>query len=204
MGEMTDNVDLGAACAFWQAGRDGGSSLLRASARVITGVPHYFCAPFIHKLEDVSRHDPEALKHGAVLLSALEGAAKHDASGWAEAADVPDRSFAGRGLRSAPQDDKIEERLNTGRIDMPLWGLSLDRAVADSYGGRFLLEVVGPFPAVAAWRVSHVKENEQELVTGGEYAVEQVDRSEGSTYARVRWLAPVQSRCVCDTCGSTA
>ncbi|MGI3781922.1 MAG: hypothetical protein ACRYG2_14230 [Janthinobacterium lividum] len=195
---MTKSSDLGAACAFWQAGRDGGSTLLRGAARVITGVPHYFCAPFIHEKEEEARHTPIALFHGAVLLNELERAPSRTASEWAVETKVADHAFAGRGLKSAEQDDKIEERLDTGRIDMPLWGLSLDRTVTQTYGERFLLEVVGPFPAIPAWLVSHVKEDEQELVTGGRYAVESVERSEGTTLARLRWESSVESRRICD------
>ena len=199
---VKDSVALGAACAFWQAGRDGGSTLLRGAARVITGVPHYFCAPFIHEKEDEARHNPVALFHGAVLLDELERSSRRTPSEWAIHTEMPDVSFAGRGLKSAAQDDKIEQRLSTGVIDMPLWGLSLDREVSESYGNRFLLEVVDPFPAIAAWRVSHVKEDEQELVTGGQYAVESLDRSEGATHAVLRWTSPVQSRRICDACNA--
>ena len=193
---------LGAACAFWQAGRNGGSSLLRGAARVISGVPHYFCAPFIHKYEETARHTPEALFYGGVLLGELERAPSRTASEWAVETDVTDHAFAGRGLKSAEQDEKVEQRLDSRVIDMPLWGLSLDRAVSKSYGERFLLEVIGPFPAIPAWRVSHVKEDEQELVTGGHYAVEKIERSEGTTHATLRWTSPAQSRRICDVCAT--
>lgn len=195
---------LGEACAFWQAGRDGGSSLLRAAARVITGVPHYFDAAFVHALEEQARHDPTALFHGAVLLDELERAPRRTASEWATEAGVPDGGFAGRGLRSADQDLDIERRLDRGVIEMPLWGLSLDHRVSERYGERFLLEVLGAFPGIPAWLVSHVKEDEQELVAGGRYDVEAVERSGGATYARLRWVGPVRTRRIGDGYGPGA
>lgn len=144
---------------------------------------------------------PDALFYGAVLLNELERAQSHSASGWAGETQVPDHAFAGRGLKSAAQDDKIERRLDSGVIDMPLWGLSLDRKVSESYGERFLLEVIDTFPAIPAWLVSLVKQDEQELVTGGHYEVASLERSGGVTHARLRWTSTVQSRTICDVCG---
>jgi len=73
---------------------------------------------------------------------------------------------------------------------MPLWGISLDRAVTENYGTRFLLEICEAFPAVPAWMTSKVKADERELITGGRYEVLSVDRSEAATHARIRWIAP--------------
>lgn len=65
---------------------------------------------------------------------------------------------------------------------MPLWGVSLDRAIADSYGAadgspsRFLFCPQGEFPAIVSWRESGIKAHEQELVTGGRYQVADLRR----------------------------
>ncbi|WP_448638650.1 hypothetical protein [Geodermatophilus sp. URMC 63] len=71
---------------------------------------------------------------------------------------------------------------------MPLWGVSLSPGVADSFGTRFLFELVGPFPAVPAWMASGVKTEEQELVTGGRYQVLSQEQRGETTHARLRWI----------------
>jgi hypothetical protein len=87
---------------------------------------------------------------------------------------VPDGAGSSHGCSDAeqsacvskPQDDQVAERLATGTIEMPLWGVSLSRTIADSYGTRFRFELAGPFPAIAAWTYSGVKAEELELITG--------------------------------------
>jgi hypothetical protein len=144
-------MPLGEACALWQGGRDVGSSLIRGAARVLTGVPHYVQASYIAAQEEASRNRPDALSAAHALLAGIAAADQLDADGWAGIASLAPTGFAGRGLRSeAEKDDQIEAVLDSGLIRMPLWGLSLDRAVTEQYGGRFLLEDVGPFPAVPA------------------------------------------------------
>jgi hypothetical protein len=195
----TTKADLVEACAFWQAGRDGGSSLLRAGARVITAIPHYFCAGFINALEDEARQDPQALTYACVLLFELATSTQKDPSQWAEQCQVIDQSFAGRGLKANGENDKqIERRLDDGVIEMPLWGLSLDRKVTEHYGTRFLLEIVDSFPAIPAFMHSDTKAQEQELITGGTYEVLSLDRGEGSTHARLRWTGPCRPRVLCN------
>ena len=54
---------------------------------------------------------------------------------------------------------------------MPLWGVSLDRQVAEGYGNRILFLIQGPFHGIAAWRESGIKEPEQEIITAGRYEV---------------------------------
>jgi hypothetical protein len=71
---------------------------------------------------------------------------------------------------------------------MPLWGLSLSRAITDQYGGRFLLQVVGPFPAVPAWLASGVKDEEQELISGGRCRVVQVTPGQTVTHVSLEWV----------------
>lgn len=92
----------------------------------------------------------------------------------------------------AEKDDQIEAVLDSGSIRMPLWGLSLDRAVTEQYGGRFLFEVVGAFPVVPAWLESGVVPEEAELITGGEYEVHGVERRNGLTVASLRWDHPLE------------
>jgi len=181
-------MPLGEACALWQGGRDVGSSLIRGAARVLTGVPHYVQASYITAQEEAARGRPDALAAAGALLTGVAGANRLDADGWARVASLPPTGFAGRGLRSeAEKDDQIEAVLSSGSIRMPLWGLSLDRAVTQQYGGRFLFEVVGPFPAVPAWLASGAVPQEAELITGGRYVIETIDRSASLTTARLRW-----------------
>lgn len=181
-------ADLVEACAVWQSGRNGGSSRLRGAARVITGIPHYFDAAFIRAYEDAAREDPDALRHGKAILDALAESPLRTASEWAVFTGVEDAGFAGRGLAPNPEkDEAVESRLDSGTIDTPLWGLSLDRTITEQYGGRFLLEIEGPFPAVPAWIVSSVKADERELITGGRYEVNAIERSPGFTRATLHW-----------------
>ncbi|GAA1434388.1 hypothetical protein GCM10009616_28670 [Microlunatus lacustris] len=195
---VTTGSELAEACGFWQAGRDRGSSLLRAAARVITGVPHYFCADYLHQYEFAARRDPVSLAHASTLLNEVGASPFLAASQWAQRCSVSDQSFAGRGLAPNPgNDDEIEQRLDEGVIEMPLWGVTLDRKVAAEYGSRFLLEIVGSFPAIPAWLQSHHKAEEQELVAGGRYEVDEVHRSNGLTHARLRWTSPLEPRLIC-------
>lgn len=195
---IPNNTDVAGACTFWQAGRNG-SSLLRAGARVISGIPHYFCADFIHAYEEEARRNPQALAQASVLLNELATSEQRSPSQWAAHCEVVDRDFAGRGLKANPEkDDQIERRLQAGSIEMPLWGVSLDPAVAHHYGSRFLLEMVEGFPAIPAWRLSSTKTEEQELITGGTYKVLSIERSRGATHARLRWTEPCQPRLLCE------
>jgi hypothetical protein len=90
------------------------------------------------------------------------------------------------------EDQQILDSLATGTITMPLWGVSLDKAVAEHFGSRFTFELVGKFPAIPAWANSGIKEDEQELIVGGTYAVEGVqDDADGRTVARLRFVSVV-------------
>lgn len=155
---------------------------------MLTGIRHYFDADFITAHENAAREDPVALRDADAILQALASSPVLTASQWSARMGLPDDDFAGRGLRSAPQDEDIERRLSTGWIDMPLWGLSLNRAVTEQYGGRFLLQVVGPFPAVPAWLASGVKAEEQELISGGRYRVVKVTPGETVTHVNLEWV----------------
>lgn len=191
-GENPDRTALSKACARWQSGRDDGSSLLRGAARVLTDVPHYFDAEFIREIDKRAKHDPTALDDGEVLLSALRNAPVQDAADWSSRLGLHHRvAFAGRGLAPKPQDAQICRRLASGDIDMPLWGVSLDRQTADKYGTKFLLELAGPFPAVAAWSHSGIKAEEEELITGGHYRVRSVDLEGSTVHAVLVWQSPL-------------
>lgn len=62
---------LNEACEVWQSGRDVGSSPLRAAARILTGVPHYFRAEFIDALDRSVTDDEQALSRARTLLTAV-------------------------------------------------------------------------------------------------------------------------------------
>jgi len=179
---------LADACAAWQSGRDDGSSLLRGAARVLTGVPHYFSAPFIRDYEQKACEDVTSLSRANVLLQAVGESAPLSAEGWPDEPAPSGVAFAGRGLAAKPQDDQILEVLRSGEIVMPLWGVSLSREIATSYGKRFLFVIEGPFHGVAAWRKSEIKATEQEVIAGGRYEVDTVglpDRLEPDTEVQV-------------------
>jgi hypothetical protein len=189
-----DANDLAVACELWQSGRDGGSSRLRGAARALTGVPHYFHADFITAQEDEARRSPGALRAGIASLRAVNSAERREADGWNAGTGLPVRGFAGRGLAPKPEDDQILEQLARGEITMPLWGVSLDPDVATGFGTRFLLEIVGEFPAVPAWVASGVKDDEQELITGGRYRVLSTNEDGRTTHTRLQWIGAIGDR----------
>ncbi|MGY1771955.1 hypothetical protein [Blastococcus sp. SYSU D00813] len=181
--------DLAEACTLWQGGRDVGSSPVRAAARVLSGVRHYFSAPFISAYDEQARTSPEVLAAGIALLRSVNAAPFRNADGWASVVGLPAGGFVGRGIASKPAEDpQIERRLRTGQIEMPLWGVSLSPAVAAGFGTRFRFELDGPFPAVPAWVHSGIKAEEQELVTGGRYRVLTREDRNGTTVVRLRWM----------------
>lgn len=195
---VAQDTELTKACRLWQSGKEIGSSLLRGGARVITGVPHYFSADFITAYEDEALANSDALRFAQALLDGVAKAEQRDAEGWNAATGLPLRGFAGRGPEAKPEHDpEILERLHSGSIDMPLWGVSLDREIAESYRKQsdgFLFEIVGPFPAVASWTHSGIKAEEQELVAGGRYVVESMEESACTTHVRLRWSGGLTSR----------
>ncbi len=183
------DVVLAEACTLWQGGRDVGSSPVRAAARVLSGVDHYFRADFIIDYDRQARTTPDALGAGIALLRAVNAASHLDADGWNARAGLPPRGFAGRSIASKPAEDpQIEKQLRTRQIEMPLWGVSLSPAVAADFGTRFLFELDGGFPAVPAWVHSGIKAEEQELVTGGRYRVLSQEERDGTTHVRLRWI----------------
>jgi hypothetical protein len=180
--------DLADACGLWQGGRDVGSSLVRGAARALSGIDHYFSAHFIARQERAARANPDALGAAIALLRGVNAAEHRDADRWYEVAGLSGPGFIGRGIEPKPQDDQIVKQLKYGHLTMPLWGVSLSHEVAEGFGTRFLFEIVGSFPAVPAWLASGIKDEEQELITGGKYRVLSM-REEGRTsHVRLQWI----------------
>lgn len=176
------------ACIAWQGGRDGGSSPIRAAARVLTQTKHYFEADFITRYEAEAAADEQTMARARVLLDELATRPSLTVAQLSERTGVK-TLWVGRGIRSASQDAQIERALASGTISMPLWGLSMDRDVALSFGDRFLFELVGAFPAIAAWQESDFKHDERELITGGRYDVTSLSfSSDGNTVAQLRYV----------------
>lgn len=179
---------LVAACTLWQSGQAEGSSPLRAAARVLTETPHYFTATFIDDFEEAARRSEVLRRHAGVLLNRLSTAPSLTAAQWGELVGFPS-TWAGRGTRGGPHGDQIRQSLASGRLSMPLWGVSLSPSVAASFGGQFTFEIAGPFPAIVATQHSAIKEDEMELITGGEYVVESVeDTAEAGVLARLEFI----------------
>lgn len=183
--------DLAAACELWQSGRDTGSSPLRAAARVITGVPHYFDADFIRQFDATASADSRLRHHAAVLLDRLARATNHTAAGWSHRLGFAS-SWAGRATPGSPHADQIRAALATGTLTMPLWGVSLSPDVAATFGDRFTFEITGAFPAIVASDHSGIKQDELELITGGLYEVETVSENPtGGVNAMLRFVRVV-------------
>jgi hypothetical protein len=185
---------LAEACRTWQAGRDQGSSLIRAGARVLVGRVHYFQSDFIATLERDARANPAALGRAATLLQAVNASRPLSAEQWSREVGSPVTGFAGRGLAAKPaEDEQILRALKTGRITMPLWGVSLDPEIARSYGGlvapRWIFEIVGEFRAVPAWVHSGIKAEEHELICGGQYLVRSMVEEGPTTRVCLEYVA---------------
>lgn len=75
---------------------------------------------------------------------------------------------------------------------MPLWGLSLDRDMALSFGSRYVFEIDGEFPAVPAWMFSGIKSEERELITGGRYDVTHLDEVDGGVTVGLRFVEAIR------------
>lgn len=189
----TEVEPLRDACIAWQGGRDGGSSPIRAAARVLTGTKHYFEADFITRLESEAAADKRTMARARVILDELATRPSLTIPQWSEQTGV-ETLWVGRGIRSAAQDDQIEQALSSGAISMPLWGLSLSREVAISFGDRFLFELVGQFPAIAAWQESDFKHDERELIAGGRYDVIGMSTADGRTLVQLQFAGPVTGR----------
>jgi len=161
---------------------------------VVTGTRHYFDAPFIDKLERRARADTELRRHASTLLAELAESPHRTASQWAAHLQIPS-DWVGRGIRSEAQDDQIVAAIKTETLLMPLWGASLDKAIAEGFGSRFIFELRGTFPAIPAWAHSEIKREEYELIVGGRYSIDEViDTRPGSTRVLLRFencIAPI-------------
>lgn len=173
------------ACRYWQGGQDQGSSPLRAAARVLTGIPHYFDSDFITAYDDAARDDAVLLELGRTLLDAVANSGVHDVGHFAEALRYPGAASPSRGIRKKvpAEDDQIDRIVRrTGAVlPMPLWGFSLDPLKAREYGTRFVFDLEGPFSGVPIAALTGEKHDEFEVVGGGSYAVNRVHDDAGTT-----------------------
>jgi hypothetical protein len=158
------------ACRAWQSDRDGGSTPIRAAARRLAQVPHYFSADWLRVIEDHAEADEQTAARARVLMEALAASEPADAAVWCRRAGMPG-AFVGRGLSPKAEDDQILASLRSRLISMPLWGVSLSKDVALSYGKQWLFVIEGPFHGIAAWQHSGIKDAELELIAGGSYEV---------------------------------
>jgi len=180
-----DTEALATACAAWQEHRDA-SSRIRAAARVITGVPHYFQADFITQLEQQARVDHTTLLHASTLMTTLAKTTPRTVEEWRTEAGVDGTGAASRGIGAKAADTGIDAEIERAvtkpgaTLNMPLWGFSLSEDVARSFGERFLFRLQGRFSALPAWVHSGTKDGEQEMIGGGGYRV-MGTRREGDT-----------------------
>jgi hypothetical protein len=183
---------LSEACALWQTGVNTGSSAIRAGARAITGIPHYFDADWLADHEQTARENPEVMDAARILLAAVAGSnpKRADASTWRKASGLSPKAFAGRGVKKKQaEDEQIREQLKTKTISMPLWGVSLDEDVARSFGKGdlgFLFQIEGAFRGVAAWKESGEQKDQYEIITGGNYTVEDCHEEGSATIVILR------------------
>lgn len=168
----------------WQSGQEG-SSLLRGAARALTRVPHYFAADYIRGYETRAARDRSAIDQARLLMREIarqetkrdsERQADHGLSGPA---------FAGRGIRSKPEDSQILAAVQSGVLTMPLWGFSLRESVARTYGERFLFRIEGPFHGIHAWMITGDQADDAEVIASGIYSVEH-ETDETTTYVTLR------------------
>ena len=85
--------------------RDRDSTPIRAAARVFTGVPHYFSAPYIEQLEQLATSDATALARARVPVEAITHSVRRDVSTWRAEVGLPGRDIASRVLRQTGSSD---------------------------------------------------------------------------------------------------
>lgn len=185
--------DLSDACRMWQGGRNVGSSLLRAAARRVTGVPHYFSAPYIDGYDVEAAGRPDAQAAARILLDSIEQRPWTSIEDLAHEVGWAGEAVAERGIESRAtfEEDEQIARLVTAPgavISMPLWGFSMDRDVARSYGERFVFRLTGPMVGIPAWVHSGIKAEEAEVIASGTYAVEQIIDESGTTVVELRQI----------------
>jgi len=159
---------------------------------VLTGIPHYFDADFIRGVDGAARANGDTLDAAQLLLSTLASAPMETIEQIAARSGFAGRAVAARGIaaKDAAVDSQIAEALQLGRtVAMPLWGFSLDDAVATSYGTKFRFELIGEFVGLAAWVHSGAKAEEAEIIGGGCYRVEEVGTRGDTTVFSLRQTA---------------
>lgn len=163
---------------------------------MLTRVPHYFAAPYISEFECQAINDRHALAQADQLLHALRESDPVDATEWSSTwPDFPAGNFAGRGLKSKTtygEDDQILRALESQRLTMPLWGVSLDREVARGFGERFLFQLEGPFRGIPAATHSGHQAEQREIITGGDYTVVNVIDTDETTVVTLREDSPIR------------
>ena len=188
-------IDIADACTVWQSGRDGGSSALRGGARVLTGIPHYFDAPYIREKTRAAADDPDIRARARLLLDAVTAAPARTARDWYERCGLDGQPFAGRGIErknSHGEDEQILLSLERGWLQMPLWGFSLDQGVAEDYGKAseglmsFMFELTGPCRGIAAWQSSGIKADQREIIASGVYAVTDLQQRESTWWVQLK------------------
>jgi hypothetical protein len=188
-------IDLADACTVWQSGRDGGSSALRGGARVVTGIPHYFDAPYIREKTRAAADDPGIQARARLLLDAVTAAPARTARDWYEHCGLDGEPFAGRGIErknSHGEDEQILQSLRRGWLQMPLWGFSLDRGTAERYGSAskglmsFMFELTGPCRGIAAWESSDVKTDEREIIASAVYGVTGLEQRDSTWWVQLK------------------
>jgi hypothetical protein len=80
---------------------------LRAAARVVTGIPHYFSASYIDAYDAATSENSVALTRSRVLLNAVTASEMLDAKGWRALTGLPGPAFASRGI--AAKNDEGED-----------------------------------------------------------------------------------------------
>ena len=116
-------------------------------------------------------------------MRAIEDSEARTPAEWHEDVNAGQGAFAGRGIKEKcgeNEDAQILEALQGGTLTMQLWGVSLSRTVAESFGQRFLFMIDGPFQGVAAWRESGIEAEQEEIITGGTYEVVDMNPADGS------------------------
>jgi hypothetical protein len=187
-----DQPGILAALTQWQQGEAGGASRLCAAARALTGTAHFYTAELITKNEREARRHPAVMMAAAALLRAVNQAQPHDADAWNTLLGRPLDGFAGRVISCyAADDEQFMAHVSRGRLDIPLWSVSLDYAVAGRASGSYRLEVEGAFPGVPAWTLSGLKADEAEIITGGRYDVLGTYRDGSLTVVRLRYVQPI-------------
>jgi hypothetical protein len=146
---------------------------------MLTQVPHYFAADYVREYERQAAEDRSAIEQARLLMRVIAGGKAKRDNEWQMSLGIPGPPFAGRGIKPKSEDPQILRDIARGILSMPLWGFSLNEAVARSYGTRFLFRLEGPFHGLAAWKVTAEQSDDAEIIASGIYSV--VTENHGDT-----------------------